>query len=213
MSDKSYTCPQCGLTLPRFSGPTPSTCPACGPSKNRARAIERLREQNPAAADQVEAAIAAGQILKDDEDPPELKAALRAAAPQLMAVTMSMVSKPAEAAQLAGLSVLAEEDPDWFKGVVRTARRVHKPLIEARPEAIGGIINAALGRLAMRVFIYADRVPPAQAATTMRALAQVAELTQGGSAKKVHTDITVNIAAEVVVRTVADVQAAEEAEL
>lgn len=208
MSEKSYTCPKCGLTIPRFAGPVPTECPACMPAKNRARAIDRLRKHSPELAEEIEARIASAGPGADDEESPEMKAALRAAAPMLLALAMSMVKKPAEAAELAGLSVLAEEDPDWFKGVVRAARR-NKPLVEAQPAAIGGIIQAAIGRLVLRAWTHADRISPAQAATTARALAQVAELIQGGAANKVHTEIELVFPSEVVHRTVEEVREAE----
>lgn len=203
--DQTYTCQACGLTMIRPpSGPAGKLCPACMPAKNRSRALERLRKYDPEAAKKVEASIAAGQALVEgsqvggDDDPPELKAAIKAAAPMLLALALSLAKTPDEAAELAGLKVLKEAEPDWFSGVIREAKRRHRPLAEARPEAIGGLIQAAIGRLALRAWTHADRIPPGQAAAAMRALAQVAELLQGGDARKVHTEINLTVPARVV---------------
>lgn len=201
--DQTYTCQACGLTMIRPpSGPAGRLCPACMPAKNRSRALERLRRHDPESAKKVEAALAAGRALqegmREDEDPPEIKAARRAAAPMVLAAALSLTRHPEEAAELAGLSELAREDPDWFKGVTKQARRSHRALIDARPEAIVGVAQAIMTRMLLRLWVHVEKLPPGQIPTGMRALAQFAELLQGGDARKVHTEINLTVPARVV---------------
>lgn len=176
---KTFRCETCGVDTPWLGGAKPRYCPAHRPAKNRSRDLRALEQRSPEAAALAKAV--AGAQGADQE-------ALRAIAPMLLALGLTVARDAAAAARMMGLGALAQ-DATALAAIEAEARTHHRALLERRPAALGELGFAAVGALLARVLAGAAEVPPGQIGTLTKALAQTIELVQGGNARPAYTEL------------------------
>lgn len=105
-----------------------------------------------------------------------------------MALGLSIIDDPAEAAARVGI----ELPPAEIEALAAEAREVWGGLIRREPAALGAMIHSTLGLAALHFREGLPSMPPAQAAAAVKTLAQSLELIQGGT-QPAYTSITINV--------------------
>lgn len=159
----------------------------CGTTAQRKRRLETIErvagpEASEAAREELGKRGEAGMSA-------ELARAHKATEPLRLAVALSVVQDPAQAARLAGLPEYPAEE---LAALVAQVRAEHAELIARRPAAVGALVWQAMSLMVTNLLARAPLMPPSQAAAAIKALAQTLELVQGGT-RPAYTNLVITV--------------------